>query len=589
MPAIQTIPPKAGLFSAVVTTFSVQSYPALSPPSPDPSVAILAQISAQLNNLQINGQTITSTQPPAQGPVTSSSVPAPLIIVNTLWFTSLIFSLVSASIGILLKQWLREYEYDHVIKASIEEKLRLRQLRYDSLERWRVKEIVMLLPVLLQIALIMFLIGLVELAWTLNPIVAAFVITFVTVALVFTAVTTVLPAVFMACPYRSPQARLFFHLWQWMKSSCKAVSGVLRNTILPFSRSIVESTNELSYRPLHDWSRWEDLSIDQSWFVLDAHILRAVRTAYAGAAFGKLHTTIRPIAVNALGTNWPNFSDTEQCPSGELAKSLDEHLDVAEEYCDHSEDSSILVQEDLLSSLASLLKWDQFQERSWSMIRRHGHRFDVDVYPWADLAPIIQFVKKQISDVSTVSPDIESMEGAGAVIRLSTRMSDSLFRDVRDSELKQFLEFLSLHIRDVSKFASENERRSDQTIRFLEKFFHDILELARKHDNAVTADFVCACEDGFKGMDETLDDDWYWQDNKPGIEATLQAIRGLVEQQQAAEDHQSQDVSSPSVSRFYSVTTDFALTRSPHSWTESLTYSPHSRMEVLTRSPHHRM
>ncbi|EIW54285.1 uncharacterized protein TRAVEDRAFT_86305, partial [Trametes versicolor FP-101664 SS1] len=38
----------AGLFSAVLTTFNVQSYLLLQPAAPDPSIAVLQQISSQL-------------------------------------------------------------------------------------------------------------------------------------------------------------------------------------------------------------------------------------------------------------------------------------------------------------------------------------------------------------------------------------------------------------------------------------------------------------------------------------------------------------------------------------------------------------
>ncbi|EIW54221.1 uncharacterized protein TRAVEDRAFT_132550, partial [Trametes versicolor FP-101664 SS1] len=38
----------AGLFSAILTAFNVQSYLLLQPAAPDPSVAILQQISSQL-------------------------------------------------------------------------------------------------------------------------------------------------------------------------------------------------------------------------------------------------------------------------------------------------------------------------------------------------------------------------------------------------------------------------------------------------------------------------------------------------------------------------------------------------------------
>ena len=68
---------------------------------PHTTVHLLTHISQQLSN---------SSYPP----FTVSSIPvfqAPLsaVRINALWFTSLVFALVTASLGMLVKQWLREY------------------------------------------------------------------------------------------------------------------------------------------------------------------------------------------------------------------------------------------------------------------------------------------------------------------------------------------------------------------------------------------------------------------------------------------------------------------------------------------------
>ena len=47
-------PGQAGLFSAILTAFNVQSYILLQPASPDPTLAVLQQISLQLNSFSVN-------------------------------------------------------------------------------------------------------------------------------------------------------------------------------------------------------------------------------------------------------------------------------------------------------------------------------------------------------------------------------------------------------------------------------------------------------------------------------------------------------------------------------------------------------
>ncbi|KAH9912336.1 uncharacterized protein BXZ73DRAFT_29345, partial [Epithele typhae] len=132
---IDTLLVYAGLFSAILTAFNVQSYPLLQPNAPDPVLVTLQQISQQLSGYTVHAQNVTS----------SSSAPARSDVwLNILWFSSLICSLSSASIGIMVKQWLNEYSTG--LSGSSHEIARLRQHRLDNLAKWRVAEIVALLP-----------------------------------------------------------------------------------------------------------------------------------------------------------------------------------------------------------------------------------------------------------------------------------------------------------------------------------------------------------------------------------------------------------------------------------------------------------
>ncbi|EIW56971.1 uncharacterized protein TRAVEDRAFT_83487, partial [Trametes versicolor FP-101664 SS1] len=128
----------ASLFSAILTAFNVQSYQLLQPAlTPDPVLVALQQISAQLGN---------STQPAYRREDTPAP-PAPhaAVWLNTLWFSSLILSLSSASIGILVKQWLNEY-CSGISPSTSRETARLRQYRLNQLIKWRVGDIVMAIP-----------------------------------------------------------------------------------------------------------------------------------------------------------------------------------------------------------------------------------------------------------------------------------------------------------------------------------------------------------------------------------------------------------------------------------------------------------
>ncbi|KAJ7455581.1 hypothetical protein FB451DRAFT_1048897, partial [Mycena latifolia] len=92
----------AGLFSASLTAFLIESYKTLNPDTGDATVRLLAQISLQLA-ASANGSTL---QLPESTPFTP---PAASLVCNALWFISLGFSLTCALIATLLEQWARDF------------------------------------------------------------------------------------------------------------------------------------------------------------------------------------------------------------------------------------------------------------------------------------------------------------------------------------------------------------------------------------------------------------------------------------------------------------------------------------------------
>lgn len=190
--------PQAGLFSAVVTAFNIESYKLLQEDPDERTANLLGQISAQL---AANAGT-TTPQSPAQS--TAFSVDSRSVRINILWFSSLVLSLVSASVGILTKQWLREYTRNAA--SSPRENARIRQLRQEGFVRWNVPFTIALLPILLQVAMALFFAGLLDLLWSLNTSVAGVITVIVTISLSFLVLTTIMPTFRGDCPYKSPQA-----------------------------------------------------------------------------------------------------------------------------------------------------------------------------------------------------------------------------------------------------------------------------------------------------------------------------------------------------------------------------------------------
>lgn len=232
---------QAGLFSAILTAFNVQSYLLLQPPTPDPSIAILQQISSQLGSFSVSLPFVNSTQSPSTNRLNTNTGAAPpiprwAVWLNTLWFSSLILSLTSASVGIMVKQWLNEYTSG--VSGTSRHAARARQHRLNNLKQWRVEDIVGTVPVLLQLALAFFLAGLLVLLWTLHVTVAAVASALVGILAAFTVATSLLPLFCHSCAYLSPQARALESLWRpgrflfWAYRFPCILGGLCRNALL---------------------------------------------------------------------------------------------------------------------------------------------------------------------------------------------------------------------------------------------------------------------------------------------------------------------------------------------------------------------
>ena len=95
---------KAGLFSAVVTAFIIESYKnlQLEQQPEDLTNLLLMQLINQTSHFSINGNLINTIIPvPNILSFETSRVPS---TINTLWILDLLIALITASLGILVKQ-----------------------------------------------------------------------------------------------------------------------------------------------------------------------------------------------------------------------------------------------------------------------------------------------------------------------------------------------------------------------------------------------------------------------------------------------------------------------------------------------------
>ncbi|KAI0748636.1 hypothetical protein C8Q80DRAFT_1271016 [Daedaleopsis nitida] len=185
---IDTLLVFAGLFSAVVTAFLVESCKSLHPEPTERIAAVLELIAAEIRNATIEESPI--------GPTVDTSF------------------------------WLGEYAAGimTISRSRVSRKhAHTRQHRHNALCKWRVKTIMTALPVILQVALVFFLVGISELLWAFNRNVGIVAISFLAALLAFSLVTSVLPMFSEDCSYRSPQAFALYFGTQLL--TCTRLAG----------------------------------------------------------------------------------------------------------------------------------------------------------------------------------------------------------------------------------------------------------------------------------------------------------------------------------------------------------------------------
>ena len=221
------------MFSAVLSAFLIESYKSLQPDTDTQIAAIVQTLASQMN--PSTPQFINVASIPL-----ASDFKAPLwaVRVNALWFASLIVSLAVASLGMLVQSWLREYLAEEWI--SPQEKLRARQYRHPAMVRWKVFKIAAALPLLLQISLGLFFLGLCFFTAEVDPRMGNTSLPLVVAWAFFLLVTTVAPLVSPRCPYKVP---LLKHIMRFgRRYPMRFLLGTIRSYRPGTSRSRGENT-----------------------------------------------------------------------------------------------------------------------------------------------------------------------------------------------------------------------------------------------------------------------------------------------------------------------------------------------------------
>ncbi|KAK0190053.1 hypothetical protein F5146DRAFT_649443 [Armillaria mellea] len=198
----------AGLFSAILSTFVIQTAQNLQPDYTAASASLLIE----LVGYQRAASNLSSIPLSPFYPAISFSPSLADVWINSLWFFSLALSLTTALVAVLTKQWLHQY-ISVVSDLSPLGRGRIRQYRYMGLEKWQVPMIIGLLPILLHISLGLFFTGLCIYLFSLHVVIAYTVASLSGIVYAAYLIFLFLPLFHYNCPYKTPLMDYLFSIY----------------------------------------------------------------------------------------------------------------------------------------------------------------------------------------------------------------------------------------------------------------------------------------------------------------------------------------------------------------------------------------
>ncbi|KAG8767786.1 hypothetical protein FRC12_006049 [Ceratobasidium sp. 428] len=249
----------AALFSAISTAFVGISAQNLQQNPADASAQTLLVISRTL--LVMSGADTTNSSSPVANQDSSEFRPSRTVVaINALWFLSLSLSVAVSLIAMLAKEWCHAFMSGR--SGETHERARLRQKRWNEIERLKMIDVLTLLPLLIHLALrkifsifvhepcmlssyplpVLFAVGLCVYLWDLNIYVAIPVIIITSISTFIYASTVVHSLTTEHCPYTTGSSKL-------AKSYIKAwLTTKLIAYISSWANKIPTLSTALSYR-----------------------------------------------------------------------------------------------------------------------------------------------------------------------------------------------------------------------------------------------------------------------------------------------------------------------------------------------------
>ena len=197
--ALDTMLVFTGLFAAFLSAFIVDAMQNLQEDPTDVLKATMLHLSLQMHNSSIG-----------------AFVPEPFTVsysvaaVNVLYFASLSLLIITAFIAMTVKSWVREFDRDWAHVTDAQKRGAGREARMEGLLRYRLPQIMSILPFLIYISLFIFSTGLIVSLFTVHIPSACVTLILLSCGFIFYSITTVISMFDPNAPFSSPLSR-FLH------------------------------------------------------------------------------------------------------------------------------------------------------------------------------------------------------------------------------------------------------------------------------------------------------------------------------------------------------------------------------------------
>jgi hypothetical protein len=142
------------------------------------------------------------------------SPPEHIVVVNALFYASLGVMLLAAFIAMLIKSWVREFDRGLKAMSLPEQRATTREFRYLGMERWKLPEMVGILPLLIQISLLLFSIGLILFLFHISTPSFGVTTAIFGIGMLYYGMTTSISVFATSSPFHSPLSHALATVYQ---------------------------------------------------------------------------------------------------------------------------------------------------------------------------------------------------------------------------------------------------------------------------------------------------------------------------------------------------------------------------------------